>query len=93
VVDLTGGAAARGLAEELRRAGVGAERSFDNRSLRAQLRQADKSGARLALIVGREELDSGSVRLKDLRGEQAEEQVSRAEVVGIVQTMVGEGDR
>ena len=93
VVDLTGGEAARDLTEELRRAGVGAERSFDNRSMRAQLRQADKSGARLALIVGRAELDSGSVRLKDLRGEQAEQHVPRAEVVGFVRKMLGEGER
>jgi histidyl-tRNA synthetase len=93
VVDLTGGEAARDLAEELRRSGLSAERGFDDRSLRAQLRQADKSGARLALIVGRDELDAGSVRLKDLRGERPEEHVPRAGVVGAVRAMVRPEDR
>jgi histidyl-tRNA synthetase len=88
VVDLTGGEVARDLAEELRRGGLAAERSFDDRSLRAQLRQADKSGARFALIVGRDELAAGSVRLKDLRGERPEEQVARHDVVRTVEAMV-----
>jgi len=35
-------------------------------SLKAQLRQADKSQARLVLIVGEDELARGEVSLKDL---------------------------
>jgi histidyl-tRNA synthetase len=90
VVDLTGGEAARDLAEELRRSGLAAERGFDDRSLRAQLRQADKSGARAALIVGAEELASGTVRLKDLRGERPEEGVARDGVVAALRALAGE---
>ena len=37
-------AAARDLVAELRRAGLGAERAYDGRSLKAQLKQADRSG-------------------------------------------------
>ena len=47
---------ARDLCAELRRAGVEAVRAYDGRSLKAQLKQADRSGARVALIVGPEEL-------------------------------------
>ena len=44
VVDLTGGTAARAICEELRSAGLGAERAYDGRSLKAQLKLADRSG-------------------------------------------------
>ena len=74
VVDLTGGERARDLAEQLRRAGLRAERGYDNRSAKAQLKLADRSRARAAVIVGPDELAAQSVRLKDLRG-AAEETV------------------
>jgi histidyl-tRNA synthetase len=69
VVDLVGGSEARVLAEELRRAGLAAERAFDGRSLRAQLRLADRSGAAVALIVGEAEQASGTVTVRALREE------------------------
>jgi histidyl-tRNA synthetase len=71
VVDLVDGAAARDLTAELRRAGVAADRAFDRRSAKAQLRLADRRGARLALILGAEELAAGTVTLRVLRGEGA----------------------
>ena len=61
VVDLVGGAAARDLAERLRRVGIATDRAFDGRSLKAQLRLADRSHARLAAIVGAAELATGEV--------------------------------
>ncbi|MDE3085286.1 MAG: histidine--tRNA ligase [Acidobacteriota bacterium] len=88
VVDLTGGEVARDLAEELRRAGLAAERAFDGRSAKAQLRQADRSGARLAVIVGAEELAAGTARVKDLRGTAPELAVARAAVVERVRALV-----
>jgi histidyl-tRNA synthetase len=80
VVDLTGGAAARDLSHDLRQAGVRAERGFGDRSLKAQLKAADRSGARLALIVGPDEMTAGTVTVRDLRrGDQ--ETVDRSTVV------------
>ncbi len=67
VVDLVGGDAARDLAHQLRQAGISCDRSFDDRSMKAQLRQADRSGALVALIVGGEERSSGTVALRPLR--------------------------
>jgi histidyl-tRNA synthetase len=90
VVDLTGGEGARDLSEALRQAGLSAWRSFDDRSLRAQLRQADKSGARAALIVGPEELASDTVRVKDLRHERPEQSVARDAVVDALRALVTE---
>ncbi len=81
VVDVTGGAEARDLCAELRRAGLGAVRAYDGRSLKAQLKQADRSGARLALIVGPEEVAGAVVTVRPLRGEGPQETVLRASVV------------
>ena len=69
VVDTTGGEAARDLTVELRRAGLRADRAFDGRSLKSQMKAADRSGARVALIVGPDELAAGTVSLRPLRGD------------------------
>ena len=61
VVDTTGGAAALAITEELRRAGISADRAFDGRSMKAQMKAADRSGAATAIIVGADELDAGTV--------------------------------
>jgi histidyl-tRNA synthetase len=81
VVDVTGGTAARALCAELRRAGLGAVRAYDGRSLKSQLKQADRSGARYALIVGAEELAAQIVTARPLRHEGPQEGVPRASVV------------
>ena len=80
VIDTTGGRAARDLTHELRAAGIGADRSFDDRSMRAQFRAADRSGARLAVVVGETELAEGTVSVRDLRGGD-QELVARSDVV------------
>lgn len=99
VVDVTGGAEATALAEELRRAGVRAERSFGGRSMKAQMKAADRSGARWALLVGADELAGGVVSVREMRGHgagtadaPAQRQVARASVVGeMVRLAAGEG--
>ena len=44
--------------------GLACDRSFDNKSLKSQLRQADKSGAILAVIVGEKERAKNLVQLR-----------------------------
>ena len=68
VVDTTGGLEALRLCAELRAAGVRAERAYDNRSMKSQMKAADRSGARVALLVGSNELADGVVTLRPLRG-------------------------
>ena len=68
VVDITDGSAARDITAELRRAGLRADRAFDGRSMKAQMKAADRSGARLALIVGEHELAEQAVTVRPLRG-------------------------
>ncbi len=90
VVDLTGGAQARDLTHLLRGAGLSTDRAFDDRSMKAQLRQADRSGATVALIVGRDEVERDVVTIKLLRGTQAhhQEQTPRLDLIGRVKELL-----
>jgi histidyl-tRNA synthetase len=54
----------RDLLRTLRAAGVSADRSFGERPLKAQLRMADRAGARYALILGDKEAESGTVTVR-----------------------------
>jgi len=65
--------AALSVARELRSLGRAVTLDIDARSLKSQLRQADKSGARYALIIGADELDKNTIQVKDLaKGTQSE---------------------
>jgi len=78
-----GGSHATVVTAELREAGIGADRAFDRRSMKSQFKQADRSGARLAVVIGDREAAEGTATLRDLRtGDQ--EVVARADLVGHV---------
>jgi len=92
VVDLTGGTHALALVDELRRAGLAAVRSYDDRSPRAQFKQADRSGARYALVVGPDEAARGIVTVRPMRHDGDQEPVERDAVVRwLVQATDGTG--
>ncbi|HEV2069005.1 MAG TPA: histidine--tRNA ligase [Acidimicrobiales bacterium] len=89
VIDITGSGTAGALAWDLRRAGIAADRGFDSRSMRAQMKLADRSGARLALIVGDEEQRSGTVSVRDLRADDGDQRVvARDAVVPLVKELL-----
>ena len=71
----------RDLCLELRRSGVMTERAFDGRSGRAQMKLADRSGARIGLILGDDERAGGTVTLRDLRGDVGQVSVARSTIV------------
>ena len=56
------------LRRRLIRAGVEVEVDYGERSVKAQMRAANRAGARYALILGEEELAQGTVTVKDLDG-------------------------
>lgn len=89
VVDFAGGDQARQLTAELRSAGIRADRAFDGRSPKSQFKAADRSGARLALVVGPDEAAAGTVGLKELTGRAEQSTVARAEVIGEVAARLG----
>ena len=64
---------ALGITERLRRSGVYAECDVVGRSLKAQMKYANKIGAAYTLIIGDSEVDSGKAQLRNMEsGEQTE---------------------
>lgn len=61
-----------GITEELRKAGVMISEAVGKDSLKAQMKLADKEGARLALILGQKEIFEESVIIRDLKGSAQE---------------------
>ena len=88
VVDVTGGEAARDLTFELRRSGVAADRAFDSRSMKSQMKQADRSGATLAIIIGEDELAAGTATVRDLRGDAGQAALARTDLIGHIQHLL-----
>ena len=80
VIDTAGGATALELTHALRDAGIRADRAFDGRSMKAQFKQADRSGAELAVIAGPDELADGQVKVQSLTS-AGEELVAIGDVV------------
>jgi histidyl-tRNA synthetase len=78
------------LVAALREAGVPADAAYVDRPLKAQLRMADRSGARFAAIVGERELASGEVTLRRLE-DGSQESVPVGQVAERVAARVGEG--
>ena len=71
VVDTTGGLEALQITAQLRALGIGADRAFENRSMKSQMKAADRSGATYAVIIGSNELDAGTAVVRPLRAERA----------------------
>ncbi|MGA0353977.1 MAG: histidine--tRNA ligase [Ilumatobacteraceae bacterium] len=92
VVDTTGGSEALALSTELRRAGRSVDRGFGGRSMKAQMKAADRSGAELALIIGEDEAASDTVTARFLRGVRPQEQWPRAETAARVTAALAENE-
>lgn len=62
-----------GLVDQLRKAGIASDMSFGDRGLKGAMKGADRAGARFAVVIGDQELDSGTVALKDLAAHEQHE--------------------
>ncbi|GGW34151.1 histidine--tRNA ligase [Streptomyces xantholiticus] len=77
-----------GVVTELRKAGVAADFSYGGRGLKSAMKNANRSGARYAIIGGERDLAEGVVQLKDMEsGEQ--EPVALADLVAQVRARLG----
>jgi histidyl-tRNA synthetase len=65
---------------ELLGRGLYADLDYEDRSFKAQMRAADRKGARLALILGEDEMSQGTATLKDLAA-GTQETLSRDEAI------------
>ena len=79
--------AALALARELREAGIAAITDPSARSLKSQLGQADRAKAKLALILGSDEIEKGIVQVRVLDVSERMD-VPRTEIVQKVQELV-----
>lgn len=52
---------------ELRNKGISADIDYEEKSLKAQMRAADKAGARLVALIGEDEIKNHSVTVRDMR--------------------------
>ena len=85
--------AALALAEQLRTA-FPALRTLAHcgpESLKSQLKRADRSGARVALIVGADEVAAGEVSLKPLRGQGEQRRLPQPRVIETLLGLLGTG--
>ena len=71
------------LLTELRRKNISATMDFAKRSIKAQMKQAAKSGAKFALIIGEDEVKNSAVTVKNLET-SAQEIISLDKVVDIL---------
>lgn len=66
------------LAAQLRAAGVRVDMAYGDRSLKAAMRGADRSGASIALVAGDRDLEAGTIGVKTLTtGEQVDIPIDR----------------
>jgi len=56
------------LAFKLRNNGIPTEVDYGNKSLKSQLKRADKSGAKYTIIIGEEELNRGKIVVREMEG-------------------------
>ena len=73
VVDVAGGQEALSLTHELRVASISCDRAYEGRSMKSQMKAADRSGASYALIIGGDEVANGTITLRPLVGEAGDD--------------------
>ena len=66
-------ASASTLTDQLRRQGVRAQCDLMGRSLKAQLRYANKQGCPFTAILGEDEMNRGVIKLKDMAAHTEED--------------------
>lgn len=89
IVDVVDGMTALRLSDELRAAGFTADRSYDGRSMKSQMKVADRSGARVAIIIGPDEAEAGNCTVRNLMTSE-QSLVLQTEVVTHLASIVGE---
>ena len=66
VIDTTGGGHALSLTHQLRQSGYSADRAFEARSMKSQMKSADRSGAQVAVIIGESESEHSTCSVRNL---------------------------
>ena len=73
------------LAFNLRKKGVSVETDYGSKSLKSQMKRADKLGANFTFIIGEEELKQGVVKVRDMK-ESKEEDIKFEDIINLSET-------
>ena len=76
------------LAEQLRDAGLRVVLHCGGGSFKSQMKKADGSGARFALIIGDDEAQAGLATLKPLRGDGEQMKVAQTELSQVIHKQI-----
>lgn len=77
-----------GVAGQLRAAGISVDLAYGDRGLKGAMKAADRSGAKIALVLGDREIEQRVVEVKNLT-DGVQQQVCIDDVVGQVQRLLG----
>jgi histidyl-tRNA synthetase len=80
------------LFEELRRAGFNVRQAFTKDSLRAQLEEADKIGAKFSLILGQKEIIDGTILVRDMES-GIQEVVDYKKIISTIEKKLANGEK
>ncbi|MGB3302261.1 MAG: histidine--tRNA ligase [Gordonia sp. (in: high G+C Gram-positive bacteria)] len=75
------------LAAQLRAVGISVDLAYGDRALKGAMKAADRSGARIALVLGDRELAERTIELKDLSNGQ-QQKIALGDVIGTVQQVL-----
>jgi histidyl-tRNA synthetase len=79
------------LANQLHLEGIKAEIDYEGRSLKAQMRRANKLSSRYVVILGEEELKTGMAILRDMR-KKSQEKIPLSNTIGEIKARVRESE-
>ena len=88
VIDVVDGTTALRLCHQLREAGYMVDRGFDGRSMKSQMKAADRAGARVAIIVGADEHADAACTVRDLAA-ATQNTISQSDIIAHLATVVG----
>lgn len=71
-----------GLVQDLRAQGLSGDMNYTSASFKSQMRQASKSGARFCLLLGEDELNAGTVTVKNMSDNLAQQHTVPLNEVG-----------
>jgi histidyl-tRNA synthetase len=82
------GAGAFGWAQKWRKAGLTILWDYEGKSLKSQMKKADRSGAAFAILIGEDEMENGAALVRDLR-DGSQEAVPFDKIVKSIQQRSG----
>lgn len=72
----------------LRRAGIRADRDYNGRSMKAQMKLANKLGARIVVLMGENEMDQGIFSVRSM-GTGQQEEIPQQELIPYIKRILG----